>query len=239
MIFGPGKSKYKGYRVRHSKHAIISLWAPEKNQSQQYHLEDHPRFILAEGARDWYIAAEPASVFEHEEELYQRVAPTPVAQQSKDGQAVVAGSSGGQQLVANCNSCQYRKDAVTFKAWYFDLQQYCIRLEGLVESLQNQFKGALSRTRDVTKLVLEELQTLLAAHTKIEKAIEDIAPKWFSFSKGMIIFLGVVAVFALMALSPDLQTLLATNGLAVIAVLAIVCIAGYLLVTKDFGRRKG
>lgn len=176
MIFMPGTALFRGYPVRHNKTARVILWEPQGSKGRIDFLEVVPKFWISEAPRDWYLMVEPPTL--------------PQAITANAGQAFTEDT---QLALAEYEDMKRENQLILaenrdLRTDYFNEHQLRIRLDGEVEELQNEFKGALSRVRDVSKLVLEELLTVLSAHTEIVEAVKEYKPfQWFKITTNIVI----------------------------------------------------
>jgi len=223
MIFMPGTAFFKGYPVRHNKTARVILWEPQGSKGRIDFLEAVPKFWIAEAPRDWHLMVEPPTL--------------PQAITANGGQII---SVDTQLALAEYEDMKRENQLLLdenrdLKSDYFNEHQLRIRLHGEVEELQNEFKGALSRVRDVSKLVLEELLTVLSAHTEIVEAVKEYKPfQWFKITRNIVILVLGLAFIGAFVLDEGFQHWVTANQPFLI-ILAIVA-GGIVYYTYAKGR---
>lgn len=211
MIFVPGRAMYKGYPLQHSKTATVVVWEAEQDDTRLDFNEAIPRFSVVEAPRDWYLMDEPPPV--------QRPGTIETVPQSI------------QELVAQLNASE--REALNWKTRYENEHRLRIRVHGFVQSLQNQFEGAISRTRDVTKLVKEELVTLLAAHTTLEGAASELEQRnWLTITRNVALLIVGLVTVVLFATRSDLRNWITENWWFIIILAVIGATAIYYMRKK-------
>lgn len=195
----PGKALFRGYSVDHPKTATMVVWTPKVGQTMIDHLEPIPIFVLAEAPRDYYLAIDPVTV---------EAEPTTAIQPQ------------GQETLASAKQENDRLqiENIEWKRYGFDQHQKLIQIEGEFHQIKNEFRGALSRTRDVAKLVLEELMTVLSAHTEIEEAVNEYRTRpWIKITMGLaVLILGIFAIYEF-STNEDVRTWISNNTVLIIA----------------------
>lgn len=222
MIGLPGKAIFRGYSVDHPRTMSLTLWTPREGQTTIDHLETIPLFVVWEAPRDYYIVSQG-----------EYIGPDSL----KTDLAVV--KDGDPNVVA-----QLREELAQVKHKNMELQRYgftqhrlLIRIEGEFSQLKNEFRGVLSRSRDVSKLVLEELLTVLSAHSEIEEAVNEYRKRpWITITVGLaLLILGGFALYEY-GYNADFRTGISNNAL-LIGIVAVCAI--FLAMTFMLGRRKG
>jgi len=163
MIFMPGKALWDGYPISHNKVAHIELWEPEQDAIRFDFLHPIPRFLMASAPRDWLLLKEPSVIGQ--------------------GNGQVSTSNETEEVL-RAKLVKAESDVSLWKSRFLKEQQLRARLHGIVEMLENQFEGILSRTRDVTKLVVEQVLALIASHATLTGAGNEIRQrKWMIMGK--------------------------------------------------------
>jgi hypothetical protein len=212
VIALPGKALFRGYSVDHSRTATLTVWTPKIGQTMIDHLEPIPIFVLAEAPRDYYLAIDPVTV---------------------DAEITKEGSKANSPL--ELENERLKNENVEWKRYGYDQHQRLIQIEGEFQQIKNEFRGALSRTRDVSKLVLEELLTVLSAHTEIEEAVNEYRTRpWIKVTIGMaILILGIFALYEY-GYNQDFRTAIQQNTYLILG----VAICGVFMAMFLFGRRR-
>jgi hypothetical protein len=226
MIFMPGKAWFRGYAVDHNSTATIVAYEPsgETARAQVEFLNPALVCTIAEAPNDWYIlTAQPTEL-------------ETVNVQTNGGEGTAMQTV---QQTKDCKGCttlvKAQADAVDLKRRLYGEHQARIRLEGEVEELRNEFQGAISRVRDVAKLVLEELMTLLSGHTDIVGAIREVQPHaLFKITRNIVLLiLGALGIY-LFATNEELRAWISGNQLLII----IIVLGGAVLTYYLMQRRK-
>jgi cation transport ATPase len=179
-------------------------------------------FVVAEAPRDYYIVSEPEIV----------------GWEATTTDLDLAGKDGAQNTVARLKleNERLRHEKMELERYGFTQHRLLIRIEGEFRQYKNEFRGVLSRTRDVSKLVLEELLTVLSAHTEIEEAVSEYRKRpWIQITIGLaVLILGIFGMYEY-GYNADFRTGVSNNAL-LIGVLAVCCV---FLAMFMFGRRRG
>jgi len=221
----PAKALYKGYRVPHNKCAFLTAWEPRENFHTQDHLEDHLRFIISEAPRDIYLQSRPISV---DEKKY--VVTTECPSCNKE----VTYETLSDVVAKDCVKCPERAKTLSFESKYATAQQKTLRLEQLVIDLKKHLKAAMSRT-DVSKLALETLVTLIAAHGTLTGAKKELSATFFKFTP--LIIVGAITGLCILAFSvvPDFRAWASANPILVIAGIGMVMGVSYFMLKRKGG----
>jgi hypothetical protein len=185
-----GKVVFRGLSgIQHNKLAILTVWEPKevKGRLDPKRLEFVPVFTIAEAPRDWSMMAEPAEMLD-------------------TGLTTAIIPANGQQLAAATEEIYkaeiqtLKQDLATTKTDLRLEQQRSVRVHGFVGDVVNSFYGAIGKTRDIGKLVLEEILTAMAAHTDITEAVKEYHPSnLFKLTRNaVIVIVAVLAVVCIM-----------------------------------------
>lgn len=212
----PGRAMFRGYSVEHPRTAKMILWTPKEGQTIIDHAEPIPVFMVAEAPRDYYLATDPVIV----------------ESPGTDLQAVEKGSVDVQTVRNQLDSEKIKNREL--ERQNFTLQRNIIRIEGMLKQIKNEFRGALSRTRDTAKLVLEELLTVASAHSEIEEAVNEYRKRpWITITIGLaLLVLGIFGIYEY-GYNQDFRAGIQQNE-AVIIVLAVCAV---FIVMFMYGRR--
>jgi hypothetical protein len=210
----PGKAVFRGYQVDHAKTATMVVWTPKEGQTMIEHLEPIPIFVLAEAPRDYYLTVDPVTV-EPDPQPSTEIQ-TPTAQNHTNVEAL-------------------RRQVIEWKRYGFDQHQKLIQIEGEFQQIKNEFRGALSRTRDVSKLVLEELMTLLSAHTEIEDAVNEVRKRpWIVITTAtVVLILGVFGMYEF-STNEDVRSWISQNTILLI----VLAVCAVFIFSFLYGRRR-
>jgi hypothetical protein len=220
----PGKAIYHGQSVEHSRCFRMTLWIPRSGQTVIDHAETIPIFWMMEGPGDYYLDTEPRF-----DDIPDSAGTDIVPQDGKNGALITQYKQRYEQL---------RTDKMNIERVAFTEHRKLIRIEGEFKQLKNEFRGALSRTRDVSKLVLEELLTVLSAHSEIEEAVNEYRKRpLFQITIGLaILILGIFGIYEY-SYNKDFRQSISQNILVIIVVAVIlIFVAMYLLGRR--GRRR-
>jgi hypothetical protein len=214
----PGNALFKGHSVPHSRTATMTLWIPREGQTTIDHIETIPLLVVAEAPRDYYIVTEPEII----------------GPEATTTDLDVAGQNGNKDLKEENEKLKHEK--MEIQRYAFTQHRLLIRIEGEFVQFKNEFRGVLSRTRDVSKLVLEELLTVLSAHTEIEEAVNEYRKRpWITITIGLaLLVLGGFALYEY-GYNADFRTGVSNNAL-LIGVLAVCAVFVAMFM---FGRRRG
>jgi hypothetical protein len=222
----PGKAIFHGQSVDHSRCFRMTLWIPRTGQTVIDHAETIPIFWLQEGPGDYYLNSDSRfEDFPDPTETGTDIVP----QDGKNGALITRYKERYEQL---------RTEKMNIERVAFTEHRKLIRIEGEFKQLKNEFRGALSRTRDVSKLVLEELLTVLSAHSEIEEAVNEYRKRpLFQITIGLaILILGIFGIYEY-AYNKDFRQSISQNILVIIVVAVIlIFVAMYLLGRR--GRRR-
>jgi hypothetical protein len=217
IIALPGKAVFRGYSVDHPRTATLTVWTPKVGQTVIDHLEPIPIFVLAEAPRDYYLATDPVTV-----------------------DAEPTTEKGIQVPSAEIDALKRENDKlkienVEWKRYGFHAHQELIEIEGEDHQVKNEFRGVLGRTRRVSGLVLEELLTVLSAHTEIEEAVSEYRTRpWIKVTIGLaLLILGIFAIYEFSS-NEDVRTWISNNTVLII----VIAVCAVFMVSFLFARRR-
>jgi hypothetical protein len=209
----PGQAIYHGQPVDHSRTFRMTLWTPRSGQTSIDHCEPIPLFWMFEGPRDYYLDSE-ARVVDHPG--------TDIA------------TTNGQSVDWKTKYERSEAEKMELERYGFNEHRKIIRIEGEFKQIKNEFRGALSRTRDVSKLVLEELLTVLSAHSEIEEAVNEYRKRpLFAITLGLaVLILGIFGIYEY-SYNEQFRQSISQN----IPVIVIVAVIGVFFLMFFVGRR--
>lgn len=219
----PGHALYRGYSVPHPRTATLVLWIPKEGQTMIDHCEPIPVFVVAHAPRDYYLAADPVTV------------DVPAVTNEKPGTDIELSKNDANALAFKQENEELKRKNVELERYGFTQHRNIIRIEGEFRQIKNEFRGALSRTRDVSKLVLEELLTVLSAHSEIEEAVNEYRKRpWITITVGLaLLILGGFGLYEY-SYNPDFRAGIEAN----IWPLIIIAVCAVFIVMFFYGRRR-
>jgi hypothetical protein len=219
FIAMPGKAQFRGYSVDHSRTATMTVWTPKEGPTIIDHLEVIPIFVVAEAPRDYYIEPKPFLV----------------TSQAETGTELQVAESGTELAKLRTENASLKSRMIELERYGFTQHRLLIRIEGEFKQIKNEFRGALSRTRDVSKLVLEELLTVLSAHTEIEDAVNEYRKRpWIQITVGLaLLVLGIFGMYEY-SYNQDFRQGIQQN----VVPLAVIAVCLVFVVMFLFGRRR-
>lgn len=210
MMLTPSCVTYKGFPdLAHNNVADITLWEPDgdKGELDNELMEWVPHFELREAPRDYQIARERK----------QFIQPAPT-------QTTITATTQDGNEISLADYMKLEEDRNYWRTQTLTQKQAYVRTQALARDAVNTSFAAFSRTRDMGKLVLEEIVACLHAHADIQEAAREYKP--FSLPKFTMALAATIiglAFLYLVGTNDDFRTKLFAN-------LPVVAVAGILVV---------